>query len=229
MAIVRLEFDLDSDVYPELHAALAALGARSRAERVRQLAAAGLVWENVRIHGSAVIGPTVLPAEKPVSAARPAPSPAPVSPPAAVPPMSLRTSERSAPAAGRGGTRRPAGPVQPLDDHRGSDFVDLAIDAVPVLMDIVPDDEVVTERPEARPTLSPPVLSVAAPPPLPARVLDDDPQQDSQRDDDGGREAREEALAAAPDDAGQLTALAQKPATRSRLMRMKEKGLFKNG
>ena len=58
MPTIRLEFDVDSELYPELHAALSRLGStRARGERMRQLAAAGLVWENVRIHGAAAIGP----------------------------------------------------------------------------------------------------------------------------------------------------------------------------
>ena len=54
MSTVRLEIELDSEVYPELHAALTSMrSARSRAERLRQLAATGLVWEKVRLHGAA--------------------------------------------------------------------------------------------------------------------------------------------------------------------------------
>ena len=55
MAVVRLELDLDGDVYPELYAVLTALGQPMlRDERLRQLAAMGLAWEAVRIHGPAV-------------------------------------------------------------------------------------------------------------------------------------------------------------------------------
>ena len=65
MAVVRLHIDIDRDVYPELFATLMALGQPSlRDERLRQLAAMGLAWEAVRIHGPAV---TQLPAK---SAAR---------------------------------------------------------------------------------------------------------------------------------------------------------------
>lgn len=60
MAVVHLEIDIDGDVYPELYAALAALRQPMlRDERLRQLAAMGLAWEAVRIHGPAV---TQLPA-----------------------------------------------------------------------------------------------------------------------------------------------------------------------
>ncbi|WP_280151638.1 hypothetical protein [Piscinibacter sp. XHJ-5] len=54
MANLRLELDIDSDVYPELYAKLLTIvtpGGRS--ERVRQLAASGLVWEMLRIEGHA--------------------------------------------------------------------------------------------------------------------------------------------------------------------------------
>lgn len=55
MAVVRLHLDIDGDVYPELYAALAALAQPMlRDERLRQLAAMGLAWEAVRIHGPAV-------------------------------------------------------------------------------------------------------------------------------------------------------------------------------
>jgi len=52
MAVLHLQIEIDSDVQPELHAAVVSI-ARSpaRAERVRQLAAAGLIWEHVRAQG----------------------------------------------------------------------------------------------------------------------------------------------------------------------------------
>ncbi|HMO44512.1 MAG TPA: hypothetical protein PKB14_00610 [Rubrivivax sp.] len=45
-----MQIDIDSDVHPELHAVLASVvrGA-ARAERLRQLAAAGLIWEHLRV------------------------------------------------------------------------------------------------------------------------------------------------------------------------------------
>jgi hypothetical protein len=49
---LRLELDIDADVYPELHATLTSLVSdASRGERLRQLAATGLVWETVRQSG----------------------------------------------------------------------------------------------------------------------------------------------------------------------------------
>jgi hypothetical protein len=50
VAILQLRLDVDSDVHPELHAVLSAIGrAASRAERLRQLASNGLIWEHLRV------------------------------------------------------------------------------------------------------------------------------------------------------------------------------------
>lgn len=52
MAVIHLAFEVDGDVYPELHAMLSSIGSETaRAERFRQLAANGLVWESVRLGG----------------------------------------------------------------------------------------------------------------------------------------------------------------------------------
>lgn len=147
MPTLRLEFELDSEVYPELHAALFLLkSSRARAERVRQLAAAGLVWEKVRLQGSAAV-------------LEPLPAPAP-------PPAPLRR-------------RRPS-----------REDVEQVMRELPVLVDVVDNVE----------------------PPRMASPVDED-------DDDS--EMPEAPL--------HVPALAHKPASRSRLMRMKERGLFKNG
>jgi hypothetical protein len=54
MAVIRLQLDVDSEVQPELHALLCAIGSdASREERLRQLAASGLVWERLRIEHQA--------------------------------------------------------------------------------------------------------------------------------------------------------------------------------
>lgn len=117
MAVLRVEFDIDGDVYPELHAALLALSSdASRAERLRQLAASGLVWEKIRIRGPAVVHggpPEVFNA-------------------AALP------SAPAAPAAALGGAPparkpRPARPpaAAPMPEAMPPDFIDLALDAEP--------------------------------------------------------------------------------------------------
>lgn len=55
MAVLHLELEVDSDVYPELYLKLASLPRPSaREEKLRQLAAHGLVWEIARLHGPAV-------------------------------------------------------------------------------------------------------------------------------------------------------------------------------
>ena len=54
MAVMRLVIEVDSEVYPELHAGLSAISRpEAREERLRQLAASGLVWERVRMRGTA--------------------------------------------------------------------------------------------------------------------------------------------------------------------------------
>lgn len=54
MAVIRVEVEVDSDVYPELYAGLRAIERpEACAERLRQLAASGLVWEGVRMRGPA--------------------------------------------------------------------------------------------------------------------------------------------------------------------------------
>lgn len=49
MATLEFQVEVDSDVHPELYAALAAVArAGLRPERLRQLAASGLIWEHLR-------------------------------------------------------------------------------------------------------------------------------------------------------------------------------------
>jgi hypothetical protein len=51
---MRIEVEIDSEVYPELYARLSAVErAAFREERLRQLAATGLLWETVRLRGVA--------------------------------------------------------------------------------------------------------------------------------------------------------------------------------
>jgi hypothetical protein len=176
---MRLEFEIDSEVYPELHAALSALkSTRARAERLRQLAAAGLVWEKVRLHGTGV---------PPEPAARVEPAPAP-----------------------------PARPERRARPSRHD--VEQAIRELPVLMDVVAD---VRPLHEAADTLHEEPAHWAAMSAYPDDIADTD--TGAARGDDA------DTLADLPDPTLHVSALAHKPATRSRLMRMKERGLFKNG
>lgn len=55
MARLHLALEIDSDLYPELYAKLASLDRLGdREEKLRQLAALGLVWELARLHGPAL-------------------------------------------------------------------------------------------------------------------------------------------------------------------------------
>ena len=156
---MRLEIDIDSEVYPELHAALSALkSTRARAERLRQLAATGLVGEKVRLHGSTAM----------------------------------------------------AAPDRPRKRPSREDVAQVMRE-LPVLMDVVAD-----VRPLPLPHDDEPA---------PWAAMNAYPDDLSSSDDDDGHDDS----AALPDAALHVTALSHKPATRSRLMRMKERGLFKNG
>jgi len=77
MAVLHLKFDIDSEVYPELHELLAAIGSKaSREERLRQLAAIGLVWERTRLRAQADVVqamPVSVAAGMPAALAAPAP------------------------------------------------------------------------------------------------------------------------------------------------------------
>jgi len=242
MATVRIEFDLDSDVYPELHAALLRLGdAGLRGERIRQLATAGLVWENVRIHGAAAIGPN--PAVPP--AAR-------VVPPVPVPaPLPVLAAEVD-PPVDRKPPRPKKAPARRKDDVRGADFVDLAISAepapspplverrkaprdLPVLMDVVADEEVEDSRTMALAAAAEPVPVPLSPPPLPPLPLPPPPPPAVALPDPvphpviAAVEPLADEAVILPVDPHHLASLAETPQRRSRLMRMKERGLFKNG
>ena len=55
MSVFHLDLEIDSGAYPELHQMLTTLeNASFRAERVRQLASAGLVWERLRLASDAL-------------------------------------------------------------------------------------------------------------------------------------------------------------------------------
>lgn len=227
MATVRLEFDLDSELYPELHQVLSALrNPQAQAERLRQLAAMGLVWENVRIYGADAIGPSAG-AARALAAARPNVSATSGEPGAGPPARPARGKSK-----GRG-KEAPASPLTSLPQGRHPvpppDFIDLAIDAArdePALADVQADDAeldaaILSQRELEEVANELPVLldivpEVVAPPPL--------QQLPSTLSFQGVEDA-----VMVEDEAIHLTALAHKPAMRSRLMRMKERGLFKNG
>lgn len=239
MATIRLEFELDSEVYPELHATLSAMrSTRARAERMRQLAAAGLVWEKVRLHGAAAIAQ---PAEEPPPGlvTRADVNPAPPATTEPLPPIERRTA-----TSGRRARASAA------ETRRATDFVDLAINAEPTPVPLTPPER--RGRPSRKdveqvirelPVLLDVVEDVA---PLPERHAQEEPADDvaetaswasmnAYPDDLAGTPPEPDAsdtdhdASELPEAALHVTALSQKPATRSRLMRMKERGLFKNG
>ena len=66
MALLKLHLEIDSDVHPELYARLASLASLpARHEKLKQLAATGLVWELLRLHGPALMEIGVEPAGEP--------------------------------------------------------------------------------------------------------------------------------------------------------------------
>ena len=233
MARLRLDIDIDADVYPELHATLTSLVSEaSRGERLRQLAAAGLVWEKLRIRGQAALH-GVAPEPTPL-AALPAV-------PAAPAPRAARSGGSRASTASRGPAPVPPAAPRPSPPR----FIDLALDAAPeplppappppavpapavaqhwppVLMDVVEPSAFATavpipksdDRPSRPMPLAPPLsVPVTVPVPVPPP-----PQPSPSR-------LMDEVLAAAPPD----PPIEHRSSTRSRLLRMKEKGLFKNG
>lgn len=75
MAVLHVTFDIDSEVYPELHELLASIGSdMSREERLRQLAAIGLIWERTRLKAQADIVDSVPASVVPAPLVAPAPS-----------------------------------------------------------------------------------------------------------------------------------------------------------
>jgi len=113
VAVIHLEFDVDSDVHPELHAMLSSIGSdASQGERLRQLAATGLVWETYRLQGQ-LPSPLGAPVDQVVDAAA-APAVAP----------SLSESQ-------------PAPPAPREVEHE----VESAARELPVLFDVVHPDE----------------------------------------------------------------------------------------
>lgn len=174
MATLELLVEIDSDVHPELYALLAAVGRASlRPERLRQLAAGGLIWEHLRAQPrlDAAAGPAL--AETARAADR-----------AAITRAAVRPAE--APAVEAVVIPAPAPPPE----------------APPVLQDVVE----IAARPAPR-TRS----RAAAPAPAPVEAAP-------------APRAEEAAPAALPEFAG-----GKKPGPRSRLLLMKERGLFKNG
>jgi hypothetical protein len=203
VAAIHLALDIDSEVYPELHAALTAIGSdASRAERLRQLAATGLVWERIRTGGDGLPGPGLLERPLPEKALPVAHAPTPVAH-APVPVAHAPVAVAVAHAPVRAAAPAPA----------SAGFVDLALDAVqpppaaawpPVLVDVV-DPEELPAAPHAVPSRRARVPPPAAYAPL---QVDEPPE---------------------PPPAPPQAPIEHHASTRTRLQRMRDRGLFKNG
>ena len=191
MAVICLELDIDSDVYPELYAKLVAISAPgARCERVRQLAAGGLVWETLRIEGQA---PPI--GRRPAGPQSPAKSA--VQPKVLSEPVASRTARATSAKAS---------------------FVDLAINAPPVPHSL--DRAVAGDLGRA-------IRAVGAKLPVLTDVLESTVEPPINE----GAEGMDDTTPAAVRHTQPLWPHGTKPppTTRSRLMRMKERGLFKNG
>jgi len=186
VAPVRLVIDVDAEVYPELHAALSKIESEaSRGERLRQLAASGLVWEGLR-RAAPAVQPAAVAVPPPVAVPALMPVPVPVA--AAVPTPS--SANLQAPPA--------APPAPPADD-----FVDLALNAAqplhrppPLLVDVIPDRSPAT-------SVKPGMQATPAADTEDERPAPFPPEGDTPPDTHA--------------------------ATRLRLQRMKDRGLFRNG
>jgi hypothetical protein len=216
VAVLHLALEIDGDVHPELYAMLAALitdGARG--ERVRQLASTGLLWEVLRAHGH-------LPAQ-----------------------------HQQLPAAGESraaALSRATPPERRPTRKKSADFVDLAIDAVPeaeVLPPPLPPgrgydrdfEAAIRELPVLNEVIDPSPSAPRRAPPAPAkprkpaarRGAEATPRALTEPAEPAAEDPAERPSVRAPLDEDEAALIPHKPAVSSRLMRMKEKGLFKNG
>lgn len=216
MTVIHVEFDVDGDVHPELHAMLSSIGSDlSRGERFRQLAAAGLIWERIRIearHPSPLQAPVAQPhAEGPAA-----------SPSAADAAEPRRAAPDSGPRAALAVDAPPTPAAPMVDAPAGRDRnVDGAHREIPVLVDVVVPDETlrltaVPSRPRATPTEAAAGQGI------------DPPATRASRPSDDVVDIRDWAADEAKHP-GQVFALPQSTGVRPRLLRMKQKGLFKNG
>ena len=209
MAVLRMELHIDSDVHPELHAMLSAIGSDpSRAERLRQLASTGLVWESLRLlaYPTAGFGPALRGDEPPGADAAPAARGAPPARPA-VATERLRATE----------------PLRTAESARAS------APAVPELRDVVEENQL--PRPaRARPSAATsPIRRAAAS--RSAADADAFPHGDLLTVESAGETRPTPAWPAESvvPEASPYSPPARTSGSRSRLLRMKEKGLFSNG
>ena len=243
MAVLHLQFDIDSEVHPELHDMLCSIASsRSRAERLCQLAATGLVWERLRLHAYGRI-------EVPDLGSEPVPAPEGG--------VSLPDEAAAAPAA----QAVPQGDATTARSADLADFVDLS-DAVDLAHLDYPDPGPVDERPSGHQDVDHGAATVESEdkavqlaaglllagndaPGLPLHEIRSAVQAlpvltevvaaaelpnmnvRAATANEAAHAGRGSALPASGAQIHEL-APARKTATRSRLLRMKEKGLFKN-
>ncbi len=192
MAAVRLQIEVDADVQPELYVALAALSRpASRSERLRQLAASGLIWEHLRLSQSPPA--QRLPGAPDVAQTQRDTAPGEV-------PVLWDVIDAASMASARQAATASARPASPVASARAE-----AVDALAQARDSAEDVESDAER------RSRPVLPVARPTAVNADVAAFEEQGPT---------------TSAP---VVLVAAARPARARSRLLRMREKGLFRNG
>jgi len=245
VAVIYLELEIDSDIYPELHAALASMSNNmARGERLRQLAATGLIWEQCRAQGLYSQPSPSLPAAAAVS-----------------PAAGRRVSEPAAPVPAAKSRSSSSASTRKTKPAKSSEvFVDLALNAPPS-SGASPDDEASPEdirneilgeaRHDAekkstggngKPVNIPMLSDVVAEAPLPIYATKTNPPV--AQPPEAAARTRDGLVAVSnslPPDAGDgaspsddlhhhdTSAFPQKAGKRRRLMRMKEMGLFKNG
>ena len=176
MATLQLQVEIDSEVHPELYAVLSAIGKASlRPERLRQLAAGGLIWEHLRAQPRLDAGAGAALAE------------------------TARAADSS--ALGRALARTRAAPPAELAP---------AAEEPPVLQDVV-EMAAVQSAPRPRTRAAPERRAGAV-------AADPEPTAAPPAPDDA-------PAAAMPAD----ETAAKRSGPRSRLLLMKERGLFKNG
>lgn len=177
MPTLQLQVEIDSEVHPELYALLAAVGKASlRPERLRQLAAGGLIWEHLRAQPRLDAAASPALAETARAADRSAIARAAVRSVSVVP---VEAAPEPAPA-----------PEEP-----------------PVLQDVVELTTRPAPRSRGRTAAAAPATAAEAAPAAPAARVEEAPAP----------------AAPLPEFAG-----GKKPGPRSRLLLMKERGLFKN-
>lgn len=198
MPVVRLDLEIDSDVYPELHTALAAIkNPALREERLRQLAATGLVWEVVRVQGPPVMQLASLPAR----------------PQAVQAAASLDVAgERTAPASKSGvrsGAKSPARKTAVRPDANSARTAES--NAGPA----VPSESGLERNPPHLATQLPVLVDIVATSPAeaPQRTLPD----------------VDDAAPSHTDSPPLISEITRGSGSRTRLMRMKDRGLFRNG